>query len=145
MGLLFNNNKSTVPKGNELLKFILFWFPMETMQRETSPPSCVFVSTCPSAITTHWPISLSYDRGTTGSDIISFYIYFFFLNGQLWREEKLHKCYSLGKEWNKSVGIVLENLHETEATGKGLIHAHTFLESKIRYETQCLRKPGLTS
>lgn len=78
MGLLFNNNKSTVPKGNELLKFILFWFPMETMQRETSPPSCVFVSTCPSAITTHWPISLSYDRGTTGSDIISFYFFFFF-------------------------------------------------------------------
>lgn len=63
----------------------------------------------------------------------------------VWKEERLCKCYCWGKGRNRIVSVTSEHLHEIEATGKDLIHAYTFLDSKSKYETECLGENGLSS
>lgn len=118
----------------EFLKIHLFWFPMEMMQKEISPPLGLFVCISPSIFPILWPVSLSSDTGTTGLDIIIF----------LWKcgEDKI--CVSFATEGEKGTRLwkLYQNLHEIEATGKDVIHAHTFKQSSVR---QGLWKPSLTS
>lgn len=52
------------------------------------------------------------------------------------------KCCKWGREGNKSLDVITENLHEIEA-GKDLIHAHTF--EKLTLRLRVFEKPSLTS
>lgn len=98
------------------------------MQREISLLPRVFVSVLvPSQPPAQFHSVLTQEQQAQ----IKLVFYNFCENGQLWRGQKLCNCCDWGVEWNNSLDIISENVHEIKAAGKDLIHTHTFRKLNV--------------